>query len=41
MPNRADNVAASTKVTPAGHAAVTTEEELGGVGRICPPGSLD
>ena len=30
MPNRADNVGASTEVIPAGHAAVTTEEELGG-----------
>jgi KUP system potassium uptake protein len=30
MPTRADNVAASTEVIPAGHAAVTTEEELGG-----------
>jgi len=30
MPTRADNVAASTEVIPAGHAAVTTGEELGG-----------
>ena len=29
MPNRADNVATSTEVIPAGHAALTAEEELG------------
>src|SRR5690348_5788397 len=29
MPNRADNTATSTEVIPAGHAALTAEEELG------------
>jgi len=29
MPNRADNVATSTEIIPAGHAALTAEDELG------------
>ena len=41
MANRVGNTAPATEVIPAGHAALTPEEELESTSRIRPPGSPD
>ena len=41
MANRAGDTATSTEVIPAGHAALTAEDELGSTSRIRPLGSPD